>query len=111
MSRKPGYLNDRHYSEYVGEVEQLFRLKEFNEAEHLLLTLIEVVEQESRATGCGVAPWYYEKLAILYRKQKRKDAEINILERYARQKHAPGSKPPQLIERLQKLKSFDLLLY
>lgn len=102
--RKPGYLNGRHYSEYVGEVERLFRLKEFDKAEHLLLSLIEVIEFESVAMDCGVAPWYYEKLALLYRKQRRVEDEINILERFANQKHAPGEKSSRLIERLRNLK-------
>lgn len=104
VSRKLGYLNGRHYSEYIMEVEQLFRQKEFDKAEHLLLALIQVIELESVAMDCGVAPWYYEKLAILYRKQRRNKDEIDILERFANQKHAPGVKPAQLIERLRKLK-------
>jgi len=30
--------------------------------------------------------------------------EIEVLERFAKQRHARGAKPPKLLERLQKLK-------
>ncbi len=105
MLRKLGYLNGRHYTEYVKTVEHLIEQKEFDEVESLLRKLIEVIEQESHVTDCGVAPWYYEKLAVLYRKQKRVEDEIDILEHFANQKHAPGEKPSRLIDRLKKLKS------
>lgn len=98
-----GCFDGRHYTEYVQDVKLLIKQSRYEEAEKLLIALIEVVENESRAMSWGVAPWYYEKLAILYRKQRRKYDEIAILERFASQKHAPGSKPAQLLDRLKKL--------
>lgn len=64
--------------------------------------LIKAVEAESRAEKWGVAPWYYEQLAIIYRKRKDYLKEIEVLERFAKQKHAPGASTPKLLERLEK---------
>jgi hypothetical protein len=102
---EPGLYNGRHYTEYVGEVQRLMREDKLDNAEKLLLELVNATENESQNDGCGVAPWYYERLAVLYRKKKDKESEIKILERYARQKHAPGATPPKLMARLTKLKS------
>lgn len=102
----PGAVRGRHYTEYAETVKELRRMGDVEAAEHLLLELVDATEAEARAQGAGwgVAPWYYEQLAILYRKQGSPEKEVAILERYAAQQHAPGVKPPQLIERLEKAK-------
>jgi hypothetical protein len=64
--------------------------------------LVDATEQEAKRTGEGVAPWYYEKLAMIYRKEKRYEAEVAILKRYERQPKAPGALPKKLAERLVK---------
>jgi hypothetical protein len=99
---KPGFYNGKHFTEYVEEVKSLTRENRLDDAEKLLLALISATESDSMF---GVAPWYYEKLAIIYRKKKDLNAEIGILERFARQKHAAGVKPPKLLARLEKLKA------
>ncbi|MDP9225220.1 MAG: hypothetical protein M3P18_15505, partial [Actinomycetota bacterium] len=71
-------------------------------AEELLLELIDATEAEARAEAWCVAPWYYEQLAISFRKRDDLQGEIGILERFARQAHAQGTRPPQLLERLAK---------
>ena len=93
----------RHYTTYVPEVRELKRQGRNIEAIELLLKLVEATEEESRQEGTGVAPWYYEQLAIIYRKQKDRAKEIEILKRYADQKHAPGEKPPELGARLERI--------
>jgi hypothetical protein len=100
-----GYLNGRPYTSYVEEVKQLKRAGNVEGAERLLLAIIEVVETEARIKGWGVAPWYYEELAKLYRQRKDYRAEVAILQRYASQPHAPGVVPQQLLERLDKAKA------
>jgi hypothetical protein len=70
-------------------------------AETLLLRLIDATEDQARTEGHGVAPWYYEELAILLRKQKRSDDEIAILQRFARAPKAPGVGPFRLAIRLE----------
>ena len=74
-------------------------------AERLLLELVDATEEESRLRGTGVAPWYYEQLAIIYRKRKDPSAEVAILERYARQPPAPGAGAAKLAERLAKARA------
>jgi len=101
---KPGFYNGKHYTRYVDEVKSLMRDNRLDDAERLLIELVNATEAEARSGGFGVAPWYYERLAVLYRKKKDIEAEIAILERFARQKHAPGAKPPKLLPRLEKLK-------
>lgn len=102
-----GTVRGRHYTEHVETVKQLRREGSVEEAEQLLLELVDATEAESRSNGpdWGVAPWYYEQLAILYRKQGSAENEVAILERYAAQPHAPGVSPPKLFERLEKAKA------
>lgn len=104
---RSGFIGARHYTDYVDEVKALKRTGRLEEAAKLLLKLVGSVEAEARATGGGVAPWYYGQLAIIYRKRKDYAAEVSILERYMRQPHAPGVSPRKLSERLKKL---DFLL-
>jgi len=101
---KPGFYKGKHYTKYVDEVKSLMRDNRLDDAERLLLELVNATEAEARSEGFGVAPWYYERLAVLYRKKKDNESEINILERFTRQKNAPGAKPPKLLARLDKLK-------
>ena len=103
MSATPkrlGYYKGRHFTEYVDEVRSLKRAGRLEDAVGLLLNLVKATEAESRATGGGVAPWYYEHLAIVYRKQKDSVNEKRLLVRFAEQVHAPGAKPKKLLQRL-----------
>lgn len=97
---KPGNHEGRHYTTYVDEVKELKRTGELERAVALLVELIAATEAEARATSLGVAPWYYEQLAIVFRKLKEPTKELETLERYARQHHAPGKVPARLEERL-----------
>ena len=99
----PGMVRGRHFTTYVEEVKELKRRGEYEAAVQLLVELVEATEAEDAMDRMGVAPWYYEQLAILHRKKGDLDGEIAILERYACQQHAPGVKPPSLIDRLQKV--------
>ena len=102
---KAGLVRGRHYTTYVDEVRQLKSLGQVEAAERLLLELVVATEAESRTEGWGVAPWYYEQLAILYAKQKDSTKEIAILERYDAQRHAPGVGPSKLAARLEKARN------
>jgi hypothetical protein len=96
-----------HYTDFVDRVEQLTNEKKYEDAIQLLLTLVDATEKEARKTGGGAAPWYYEKLAIIYRKQKRYTDEIAILERFENQPRSPGALPKKLAERLVKARQLD----
>jgi hypothetical protein len=97
-----GRVRGRHFTDYVEDVKKMRRDGDDENAARLLLELVEATEQEAHALGHGVAPWYYEQLAILARKRKDAAAEVAILERFARAPHAPGVGPKKLAERLEK---------
>lgn len=99
---RAGVLRGRHFTQYASEVKALRRSGDDVAAEQLLLELVDTTEAEAREEDCGVAPWYYEQLAIIYRKREDPTAEISILERYERAPHAPGAGPAKLHERLDK---------
>ena len=104
--RSAGMVDGFHFTEYVEQVKQLKLEKRHDEAIDLLLKLANATEAESRAAGegHGVAPWYYEQLAIIYRKEGRHADEVNVLERYNAQPKAPGAQPAKLATRLMKAK-------
>jgi hypothetical protein len=95
-------IEDARYSDCWEEAMRLERQGRLKAAEELLLKLVKADEDESTATGLGVAPAGYARLAIIYRRQGRYKDEIKILERFANQKHAPGVGPSKLLKRLEK---------
>ena len=107
MSNTPGYIDGAHFTEYVETIKSLRRDRRTNDAIALLLRCVDATEAEDRIERMGVAPFYYEQLAILFRKDKRFADEVSILERYAQQRKAPGSLPAKLTVRLEKAR--DLL--
>lgn len=103
---KAGFYKGKHYTEWLDEVRRLERAGNDAQAEGLLLALVDATEAENRAEKAGVAPWYYERLAILYRKRKDGGAEVAILERFLRQKPIPpGELAGKLKARLAKVKA------
>lgn len=96
-----GFVRGKHFTSYVPDVTELRRRGDDETAERLLLELVDATESESKSDGLGVAPWYYQQLAILYKKRGEPGNEMAILERYAKQKHAPGAVPAQLLARLE----------
>ncbi len=99
---RPGFVRRHHFTEYVDDVKTLRRAAREGEAVRLLLELVDATESEARSENCGVAPWYYEQLAIIYRKAHDYDREVEILERYRDQPHASGAVPNELKARLDK---------
>jgi hypothetical protein len=97
-----GRIRGRHYTDYVDDVKVLRRSGEEAAAERLLLELVDATESEAKAMRHGVAPWYYEQLAIIYRKRGDGAGEVAVLERFARAPHAPGVGPSKLADRLEK---------
>jgi len=100
----PGYYNGRHFTTYINEVKELKRQRNYIEAEKLLLELVSATESQDKVDKFGVAPWYYDELAKIYRKQKDYANELAILKRFSKRRHGPGVKPPRLIERLEQVK-------
>ena len=104
--RNAGSVDGKHYTDSVERVKQLKREGKNSEAIAILLESVNATEKESKfaGEGWGVAPWYYEQLAILYRKEKQYKNEVEILERYENQPKAPGVGPEKLAARLVKAK-------
>jgi hypothetical protein len=100
----PGFHDGRHYTDYVEQVNQLKKEKRFDETEQLLISLVGATEAEDRIEERGVAPWYYEQLALIYRKNKDLSMEQSIFERFESQRHSPGKKPETLMARLTKIR-------
>lgn len=94
----------KHFTDYVDRVKQLMQDNDNSEAIELLLRLVNETESEAKKAGKGhgVAPWYYEQLAVIYRKEKRYQDEVEILERFEKQPKSPGAAPKKLAERLEK---------
>ncbi|MDX2424664.1 MAG: hypothetical protein QNK15_00250 [Cycloclasticus sp.] len=102
--RQSGSVDGQHYTDSIEKVKQLKREGKHQDAINILLQAVDSTEKESEfaGEGWGVAPWYYEQLAIIYRKEKEYQKEVEILERYAAQPKAPGAGPQKLAERLAK---------
>lgn len=99
-----GKYKGKHYSEYYELFEQLKSDKKHDEAIELLLELVAAEEREAEVSKRGVGGYSYLQLAIIYRKEKRFDEEVEILERYAERHKAPGVAQRDLAERLVKAK-------
>ncbi|WP_439360533.1 exonuclease domain-containing protein [Bradyrhizobium sp. DASA03007] len=101
---RPYELEASRITAVVENVQALKREGNLEEAIQVLLPQLDLWEKDAQAGLGGVAPWYYEQAAIIYRKLKRFDDEIAVLERFASQPHAPGASPPELLQRLEKAK-------
>ncbi len=98
-----GDYRGRHYTTWVDDVKALRRAGDEDEAEQLLLSLLDAVEAESKKERLPPPGWYYQQLAIIAAKQKDPDREVGVLERYvaAAKKRAD----PDLLERLRKARA------
>ncbi len=96
-----GFVRGHYYADYVEDVKELRRSGRELEAQKLLLELVDATEAEARAQKWAIAPWYYQQLAISYRKSGDLNGEIAILERYARRGYGPQD---SLVRRLAKAK-------
>jgi len=104
----PGYVDGKHFTKHVDTVKALKREGRLEEAEELLLRLAAATEAENQVNGFGVAPWYYEQLAIVYRKQENYSKEVAILERYVYEQRNTANLPSvheALLERLEKARA------
>lgn len=104
-------VNGKHYVEWAARIQELKREKRHKEAIDLLLMCIEATEREAdlMGEGWGVASGLYHNLAIIYRKEKDLEKEVEILERFKARmekynKAYDRNKTSKLFERLEKLK-------
>jgi len=106
FKNKAGYIDGKHYTEFVDDIKELKRQNKLKEAESLLLKIIEALKAEAKAEGPHwfLAPWYFEQLAIIYRKQKLIEREKDILEQYLYLNKINGKGETPLEVRYRKVK-------
>ncbi|HSF18922.1 MAG TPA: hypothetical protein VLK65_25580 [Vicinamibacteria bacterium] len=91
---------------FKNEIVAMTQSGKLDEAERMLETLIDIVEEKARKRDRGVPHWYYEQLATIHRKRGNRKAELRTLERWIRLPHAAPTKAETRLERrLAKLKS------
>ncbi|MBW2090339.1 MAG: hypothetical protein JRI37_15425 [Deltaproteobacteria bacterium] len=110
--KQAGSISGKYYTEYIDLVRKLKREKKHREAIDLLLRLIDAVEREAKLDksygGDGFcAPWYYEQLAIIYRKEKRYSEEVAILERLQKQNHYLHESAMQRLKKAKALQNTE----
>lgn len=100
-------MPEHHFTSLVPGIKTAVREGDLDSAVALLLRAIDAVEAEAAAKGpqWPIAPWYYERLAIVYRKLKMPSREIAVLERYVLAHRGRLEAPySQLLARLEKAK-------
>ncbi len=84
-------VNGRHFLEFVEPIKQAKRNGDLEGAVKMLCDIVAMFERDRAAWRAtygedgppdSIPPWYFEHLAIVYRKQGRHDDEIAVLQRY-----------------------------
>jgi hypothetical protein len=109
----PGFINGKAYMVYMNQAKKLLQNGKVAEADPSVDKALTGLEDAERIGGgasltqyaSGVPPAPYREFAVLYRPLKDYAREVAILERFARQPHAPGVMPGQLLERLEKARA------
>ncbi len=78
-----GFVDGRHYTDWVEPVKEMKRAKRYAEVLRLLYRLCEAAEAEATEAHETLAPWYFEQVAIEERRAGRVTLEVAILQRYA----------------------------
>lgn len=103
---KTGFIDGKHYTEFAKVIRELKRQNKLKDAEDLLLRIIEALKAEAEAEGPHwfIAPWYFEQLSIIYRKQHLIEREKDILEQYLSLNNINGKGETLLEVRYRKVK-------
>jgi hypothetical protein len=103
--RKTGTRHDSFFSVNevkINEVKRMIRDGREEEAEPVLLELVAAIEREAQIHGGRLAHWYYERLAIIYRRRRDYASEIAILTRYCQYEGAKHAIPEGIQKRLDR---------
>jgi hypothetical protein len=91
------------------DFERVNRLKQDGDlvgAKELLWRIADETEAVGLKEGWGIAPWAYEQLAIIYRKERDREKEKLVLERLASVTDPQGVTLQNLLERLQRIREY-----
>jgi|GEM_PF-734569 len=102
LRSEAGLVRGKHYTDWVDDITALKRHKAHEECCALLGELLDAVEREATEQSVSPAPWYYQQMAIVLRKEKDFDGEIAVIERYLAFPHPTWPPRPELQERLAK---------
>lgn len=77
-----GQYKGKLYSEYNDTIKILIKMGRLDEAEKLIIELINAIELDDRVSNLKLLTGYYANLANIYHKRKDIPNEIKILERF-----------------------------
>lgn len=95
-------VEGRHHSEYVQRVADMIREGGHEQAIALLNKMIDAAEAEAEAYKWTLSPHYYERLAIVYRKERRYQDEAVILWRFMTRRRIRGPDLDRIAARARK---------
>jgi hypothetical protein len=88
---------------FSDDIRDLKREGRLNEAVELLELIIEAIEERARSARRSVPAWYYEQLAVIYRRQGKLEAEGEILKRYISLRPPSDRRTRKLVSRLERI--------
>lgn len=77
-----GQYKGKLYSEYNDTIRILLKMGRLDEAEKLIIDLINTIEAENNVNNLSLLTGYYANLANIYHKRKDISNEIKVLERF-----------------------------
>lgn len=96
----------RHITEWVPELNRLRSEGDDDEGLALLMECIAATERGARFSGREPAPGYTHRAAVILRRRKEYQAEIDLIERWERacppERRGPGATQGKLAERKRK---------
>ena len=93
-----------NYYKFQGYAKECIASGKYQDAEIILIRIIEINEDNSILSGEGVAPAYYLELAKLYKKMKEHEKDEIVLHGFLVQIKARGQTPKKTLESYLKLK-------
>lgn len=89
VEQRAGDVDGQHYTAHVGELNRLRSSKDDDAALALLLKAITAAERQAKITGTYPAPAYTHRAAVIYRRRKDYESEIDAIVRWQK-RCAPG---------------------
>jgi hypothetical protein len=94
--------DQRSLASVQDEIRALKSIGNWEEAERQLVQYIAIMEADVRTRPVLVIPWFYEQLAMLYRRRKVYQKEVALLEHFLQLPHERNATTQRLLERLPK---------
>ena len=82
LAERASQVRGRHYIQWVSALDELREQGDDEQALPLLLEIIEAAERAAQIQNLEPPPGYTERVAVIYRRQGKLEAEIGILRRY-----------------------------